>query len=1322
MKKSILILAVTTFAAICFALPQVNPQKAWRPVKAAASQKSVSAMPKLLNRTAIQCGNKKVSLAQDGSIKISNSAGEIMTIALQYVFQNTENNAVDWITTTPALCKVRQEGNRVIWELWKKHKLHTWKIADQSLEILEDGKLKLDGKAYAPEHETLKPRVPHASYFITFPVDGNDGKKFTFNDEEKTLNGNMKNFAQWNGKRFEYNMFTGNPAETVGLKNVNVLRTGMLVSNKRYRIMYDFNKDATCSFLIDLRKSAEEKVDAANSGAGVNFKQIENIELPWKGKRNLLANSGFEQGFHSWKSHSGFYSGWWENKWNFVPFEIWSDAYHGSSSLLMRGRDVKLHDFRNLRGGINLTSGAMLLQPGKYTLSFYAKTKSGKAKLSAWIHNFHTINQSHYACPHSSCFTTVTPTNKWKRYTQTMTVSKATPTALSINIAGESEVLIDAIQFERGSKATAYEFPPAAGTLLTSAKDNYISSKEKVNARVKIFAKPDTKGKVAVRVKNFFGETVCKTTLNFKTGSDGYATVALPFDKLGKGLFMVRFDYQLADGSRSFDLTRFAVTDHLNNTHRLKNLFSDDYGHIENHYNFLKILDRWRKIGIGAKTHLVNREPMFSDKYREYGVELTNASIATMLWAPGTTRVNGFGISDKIPRGLKYTDSDQFLVKDHNSGNNGVADDAYFEKVAKAAEQVARNNSHIKCWTLYAEIRAKFSNEWWSKEATDEKATELHIRYIKAVVDGIRRGNPEAKIFQDAPCNMRPDGGIAETEKLLAECNKYGIKFDLIAIHPYRFSPESPDLDSDTQTLFKSLKKVGYGDNTPVMWPELMHWGPYNIPQWGTDASTWGSVPRTWPGWTLTYDISETEKRTAAWRARTWLVALKYADRITTATSGAGLNNFSFDENLTPYATQMIFNTLGNVLGDCRFKKDIRFAPFIRSYVFEDAQKRPVAAVWCHLDKVDNGYIDAPVAEADFGSSLESVIDLMNSKRAFTKGKFRFPVSSFPIFLRGKKGTLDKMIKALENATVISGEGISPVEASANPINNKTVRVTLKNFLTSEFKGTFNGKRIVIPGSGETVIDIPAPAKIVKNKIVRENIQGVLKSDKGQTYTYDLEFTALAAGKIDDSTTFETIDWDSLPVTKFNVHYKKKETSGDYRLAWNQFGLFIQVQVKDGKFHHTEYPRTAARWQNDCLQIYIDTMANARSRQFKGYDEDDYDYAVFPNSSGDSSIVWRNRSVEQQLGLATQAPKDQTVAEDIPSSFSNENGVLTYRVFFPAKYLLPAKMQSGWVMALGLYAANCDEPKKVSSALANTSDGGECYNRPHAYPALLLED
>ena len=626
-------------------------------------------------------------------------------------------------------------------------------------------------------------------------------------------------------------------------------------------------------------------------------------------------------------------------------------------------------------------------------------------------------------------------------------------------------------------------------------------------------------------------------------------------------------------------------------------------------------------------------------------------------------------------------------------------------------------------WTMQGEVRAKYPNSWWSKAGTEDEASRRHALYLKAVVDGVRRGNPNAQVFQDDPCNMRPDGGIAETRELLKNCNSHGVRFDLLAIHPYRFSPESPDLDSDAQLLFQKVAEVGYGKDVKVLWPEMMHWGPFNIPQWGTISSTWGSVPKTWPGWTISYDIGATERLSAAWRARAWLVALKYSDRILTATSGGILNNFHMDEHLTPYSSVLIPNTLGNLLGDSKFVKDIRFAPFCRAYVYTDAQNRPVAAVWCHLDKVDNGYTDAPVAEANFGTSLESVIDLMNNERAFTAGKYKFPVSSFPIFLRGKPGTVNELIKALENAEIISGDGISPFEVTYNPGDSKNVKVEFKNMLSRDFSGSFNGRKVTIPGSGSASVTLPFARPLVSNRITPVAMSATFSAGANQNFDYNLSFEAMTAKRISDDYSFENIDWDKLPKVKFSRNMLKKETSGNFSIGWNRHGIFVQVKVNDKKFTHTEYKNTVMRWRNDCLQIYFDTMANGRFRQFKGYDEDDYDYAVFPNSKGNGSLVWRNRSVEQQLGLATQAPNDMTVAGDIPSSFSNENGVLTYRVFFPAKYLLPIKLRAGWVFGFGLYAPNVDVPRgNVTSALTLSADGKACYNAPHNYPAVLLID
>lgn len=411
------------------------------------------------------------------------------------------------------------------------------------------------------------------------------------------------------------------------------------------------------------------------------------------------------------------------------------------------------------------------------------------------------------------------------------------------------------------------------------------------------------------------------------------------------------------------------------------------------------------------------------------------------------------------------------------------------------------------------------------------------------------------------------------------------------------------------------------------------------------------------------------------------------------------------------------------MLGDVVFKKDIRFAPFVRAYVFEDTQKRPIAALWCHMDKVDDGYVEPPVAEADFGNWMEGVTDIMNSPRAALSGVRRFQISSFPIFLQGKPGTLDAMIATLEKAVVVSGDGTAPVMLSALPRNEKEWNATLQNFLSVPFNGILEGQKIEIPPASQTSLVLPLPRELSEHEIIKENLKGELKTSvSGRSYPYDLSFEGLVAKKVAKTVRFDTIDWSKLPAVHFPYVKGEKETDGFFRIAWNELGLFVETVVQDKKFLHVEYKNTVDRWNNDCLQLYIDTMANARTRQFKGYDEDDYEYGIFPNSAGTASIVYRAHVVDQQLGLATQAPANNTIAEDIPSSFLNKDGVLTYRIFIPGKYLLPLKLQKGYVFGFGLYAANADEPGRVSSALTLASDSGDCYNKPHTWPLVLLAE
>ncbi len=1312
------VLPLTVFAA-----PEIAPGKAWKEKKEQSVVKTEPAVPKIEGE-AILCGNKRLEMTPDGNIRISADGKLLAEVYCYYAIKNQKSGNIDWGSFTKPLCSVKRDGNKFVWTLMKKTPEAVWKAADQTLEIAPDGLLKFSARFYKPSHPDWELRSESA--WVILPADPADGSRIVYNGTEHVLALNGKApVGDYRSKNFEYRLYADEPGKMFSVhsskQNLHLTALEAYPGNKHFRLTWQFSKDNNGEgvFFIDLRESPPPRTSPDLRG-GVDFKAIENLELPDGSGKNLFVNASFERGLEGYRIKHPNYDG----QWNWTPFALDAkESFSGGHSLKMDARPLKDIDYRRLHYGVNLTTTVAVVPSGKYTASLYAKCEPGAtAELNAWIPNFHS--GSLYAAFSQEAIGRFSVSPEWKRYSFSFDVKQAMPLEMHFNVWSRSDrlvrVWVDALQLDRGGQATAFEPRPVEGWLRTSDPDNFVSAKNRIDGRLTITTdKKNMAGTANIRVKNFFGEELLNRKFDFRTDEKGTAEIALPLDDLpGLGVFMLRADYELADGAKAYDFRRYSKVEFLENKHRLKNLFSADYAYPERFYDFLHRLERWKQTGSGMKAHHHTYRKEVWDTERKYGV--TPLSAFMMSWLCDRNRkLLGFGILDADATGsYVLPDDKRLLVRDFYFDSNGKITPEYLEKFKNAAKTVAAKYPHVPMWCLAGEFIAKFPPEWWSANGSPEECARIHAQLLKAFADGVREGNPGAKIFQDDPCNMRPEGGIAETARLLAECNKLGVKFDRIAIHPYRQSPESPDLDADAQTFFKMLEKHGYG-KTPVMWPEMMHWGPFRIPQWGVDPSTWGNIPRTWSGALLSYDMGWTEKLSAAWYARAYLVALKYSDRIVTATAGNASNNFAMDVMFTPYAAQLIPNTLGWLLGDSYFKKDIRFAPFIRAYVFEDARKRPVAAVWCHLDKVDDGRSDAPVAEADFGDSLEGVFDLMNSPRNFTAEKFRFPVSSFPVFLRGKPGTLTKMISALEKAVIVSGEGVSPLEVIANPLNGREARITFRNFLSGPFKGSIGKTPVEVPGSGTATVTLPLPAPLKDNAVTPEPLNFRLRADSGAEYEYNLPFEAFEAKRIAGDASFSNMKWETVPMIAFPRNYLAKETSGFFRLAWNRSGLFLEVTVKDGKFVHTEYPKTSERWNNDCLQIYIDTMADARSKRH-GYDENDYDYALFPNAKGDSALVFRNRSVEQQLGLATQAPPDNTVASDIPCSFSNRDGVLTYRVFFPAKYLLPVQLQKGSVFGFGLFVPNADVPGKVSSALTLATDGGGCFNRPHVWPAVLL--
>jgi len=183
------------------------------------------------------------------------------------------------------------------------------------------------------------------------------------------------------------------------------------------------------------------------------------------------------------------------------------------------------------------------------------------------------------------------------------------------------------------------------------------------------------------------------------------------------------------------------------------------------------------------------------------------------------------------------------------------------------------------------------------------------------------------------------------------------------------------------------------------------------------------------------------------------------------------------DIDFTPWVYEKVPNTLGRILGDASFYKDIRPAPYVRCYVFkENKTGSPIAALWGHKENVDRWKEEAPVYQFDFKKLKVNFFDLMENTTVFpenSSGNTVIPASPFPIFIKGAPGSDASLCSAIASAQPASGIN-TQVEVSAYPAADDRPIFRFINRVSKEYmgeiKGSVNGVegkwQIKIPGLG----------------------------------------------------------------------------------------------------------------------------------------------------------------------------------------------------------------------------------------------------------------
>lgn len=1085
--------------------------------------------------------------------------------------------------------------------------------------------------------------------------------------------------------------------QNAGDAELNVNDSDSKTGNLVFQIKPKENKVIFDVLLNEIKgKSSGEKY------ANIDFWASDRLKMPqYKLSENLVQNPSFEDGLKYWTFGP---LGKAEEMRIGEHYTIAEKGWAGRYCLKIQGEKGQ-SPAHVATFGIPVESGM------EYTLSFRAKADRNGVRLNSM--------------PFSGVWgkfpggKTYVLSTEWQCYSNTF---KAPNNILALDFGinnPDSDCIawIDSVQFQKAchqddqnKSLDKYKEKPYGVCFKTTRRNNLFQPGENTDATFYLHGSPLSKGTFSYRAIDFNDVTVEQGESSFTINQNGFCYIPAPWaNKLDIGLYVIESSMQTEDGFFMREFDRIAIMPSVKKKPRLHGKFFCILNG-SRWANWARSMDLFQYFGINSAINFDPETPKFREEMKKAGI---------------------FYFSS-IFKGGSF--ADDWNIKEEYYLHQSKNDLAVIENTAFLK---AKENPDIAIWKTINEPGSGSGRN----PVDDVDEMKKMVRCIEAARKGIIRANPKALVMTPDPANMYPTAGIKYIDTFLAAGGKDIC--DIAAIHPYRVRPESPDLDADTATLLRVLKKHKFtGD---VWFTEGIYHQNYVIPELGLDTHR-GCSSDHYRGGPLTYHMGWGEKMALAYTMRSWLVGLKYANRVKLYVDWNFRSSSVFGLDMIPNAKSFAPNTLTRLLGMAEYRCDIDLGRDIRCYLFEDDKKRPVAVIWTYDYLVDTGNRLGPEMSLSHIPSGTEFIDCLGKTVQLPDSKMR--ISPFPFFLRGKPGTLDEFRKALSQCRVNSSDA-SPVDMFATVSSLTQVNICVRNLLSrtlygkmkiSEQDTTLFDDKIAIAGKSTWQFPVTAQkySKGINPFLVKAEFT---PADEGKTVKKDIRLEIIPVPKITSPIVIDgdLKDWPEIakfalqprftdfpprgkdPAATMDLKSKypkgvswkgNEDLSAELYTAWDTKNLYIAVKVKDDIF--SPAPTLNSSWTGDGIQLYFDCWGDARQQSYKGFDNNDQTFDLWP--SGKNLTIKRAIAPEQQVAfLKTGAV---TAAK---TAFRKIEGGYVCEIALPKREIMPVNLSNGSSFGFSMIV-NDNDGEYRKRGLCLTLDGNEPYMRPDQYPVMVLEN